>query len=143
MMKYSNFYATLPSNASNKEHPQNKPEHYTVVLPITIEFKGEWEVALMEIQYPNNWYNVIEDTTFMIRFYNTRNAESGLGSGDFGNKRKRRAIDEEEPVKKIAKSFPARDAMNKSISIAKDLTAGKSLKTASPATPERRARRDN
>ena len=68
-MSRDNHYFTLPSNASKRQHPNNKAQHYKVALPHTIELKGKWQVALTEIQYPNNWYNVMEDTPFRVRFF--------------------------------------------------------------------------
>ena len=50
------FYATLPSNTST----DNTLNKFTVHLPRRIELTGEWEVALVELQYPFSWYNVTE-----------------------------------------------------------------------------------
>ena len=36
----------------------NSLTHYQTKLPRRIELEGQWEVGLVEIQYPHNWYNV-------------------------------------------------------------------------------------
>ena len=43
----SEFYVTLPGNSSTK-------------LPRTLQLDGEWEVGLVEIDYPHTWYNIRE-----------------------------------------------------------------------------------
>ena len=56
------FYLTLPSNSSLSYHPENTITHYLTQLPKSIELKGEWEVGLAEVQYPQTWYNIPEAT---------------------------------------------------------------------------------
>lgn len=46
------FYITLPSNSSMQTFPDNKTCCFTTQLPRTIDLSGEWEVAIVEIQYP-------------------------------------------------------------------------------------------
>lgn len=60
------FYLTLPSNSSLNIHPNNKPEAYSVQLSQPITLAGNWEVALMEIQYPNNWHNLTEQSIWNL-----------------------------------------------------------------------------
>lgn len=58
MSRLNDFYLTLPSNVSSKFH-DNKTSHFYTELPKPIEFKkNNWEVALVEIDYPRSWYNV-------------------------------------------------------------------------------------
>ena len=53
------FYLTLPSNSSAAFFPDNTLTHYFTKLPHAIDLKGgEWEVGLVEIQYPHTWYNI-------------------------------------------------------------------------------------
>ena len=52
------FYMTLPSNSSLNFFPHNDAGHFFSKLPQTVDLKGEWEVALAEIQLVNNFYNV-------------------------------------------------------------------------------------
>ena len=60
----TDFYLTLPSNASMKVHPDNTLAHYITDLPQRISVSGVWECGLPEIQYPHTWYNVREDDTW-------------------------------------------------------------------------------
>jgi hypothetical protein len=57
-IKMSQFYLTLPSNASMKYYPDNTMAKYTTTLSNRIELDGDWEVGLAEIIYPCSWYNV-------------------------------------------------------------------------------------
>ena len=54
----SDFYLTLPSNSSMDVYPDNTLTRYQTKLPHRIELEGRWEVGLVELQYPHNWYNV-------------------------------------------------------------------------------------
>ena len=62
----SDFYLTLPSNSSMDVYPENTLTHYQTKLPHRIELDGQWEVGLVEIQYPHNWYNIPADATRTI-----------------------------------------------------------------------------
>ena len=63
----TNFYLTLPSNASMKMYPDNTLAHYITDLPRRIDLTGEWESGLAEIQYPYTWYNIgMYDTWFFL-----------------------------------------------------------------------------
>lgn len=62
------FYVTLPSNASTHLYQENDAGHYFVKLPQTIELSSQYEVGLAEIQFPNSYYNVLEDDVW-IRYY--------------------------------------------------------------------------
>ena len=58
---------TLPSNASTKYYPNNKPNSYKDFLPATLDLEGTWQVAIVNIQYPFNWTNFNEDfVAFMV-----------------------------------------------------------------------------
>ena len=50
------MYITLPSNTT--DFPSNNTANFRVRLPNPIELSGEWEVALVEIQYPYSWNNL-------------------------------------------------------------------------------------
>ena len=41
-------------------HPENTLTNYVTRLPKLFDLKGEWEVGLVEIQYPHSWYNIPE-----------------------------------------------------------------------------------
>ena len=63
----TDFYLTLPSNASMMVHPDNTMARYTMVLPQHISLCGEWECGLAEVRYFYSWYNVrSEDTWFFL-----------------------------------------------------------------------------
>src|SRR6218665_3736378 len=55
----AHFYLTLPSNSSSRYYPDNTIVHYTTRLEKAISLEGEWEVALVEVQYQHSW-NYIE-----------------------------------------------------------------------------------
>lgn len=55
------FYITLPSNSSVDHFPDNNPSHFFTKLPQTIDLNGNYEVGLSEIQFPNSYFNVLED----------------------------------------------------------------------------------
>ena len=46
------FQITLPSNSSFKYYPDNTGIAYTSHLHSTLNLPGQWEVALMDIQFP-------------------------------------------------------------------------------------------
>lgn len=50
----SQFYVTLPSNTEMGSTASN----FRVKLPQRIKLDGEWEVGLVEVIYPNSWYNI-------------------------------------------------------------------------------------
>lgn len=53
-----NFYMTLLSNSSLDYYPENRTNSFTVQLPRYMYLEGQWEVALVEIQYPYTFSNV-------------------------------------------------------------------------------------
>lgn len=78
------FHATLPSNASPDVYDNNKTSHFKVRLPERLDLHGEWQVALLEVKYPNtlmhiqpddNWIKVNTPTPSVIE---THFAKSGL-----------------------------------------------------------------
>ena len=68
----TDFYMTLPSNASMEMHPDNTLTHYVTHLPQRIDLTGEWECGLAEVQYPHTWYNVTDNDVWF--FLNTIDA---------------------------------------------------------------------
>ena len=65
-MEVTQFYLHLPSNSSLATFPHNTLKEYRVSLPQTLNLTDEWEVALTEIRYPNNWNN-IQQFRFFVR----------------------------------------------------------------------------
>ena len=54
----SDFYLTFPSNKSMRYYPENTLAQFTNHLPYVINLSGDWEVGLVKINYPHNWFNV-------------------------------------------------------------------------------------
>jgi hypothetical protein len=52
------FFVTLPYDSSAKYYPNNTVARFVTKLPETIRLQGQCEMALVEIIYPHNWYNV-------------------------------------------------------------------------------------
>ena len=46
------MYVYLSSNCSKEYFPLNNSSEFTTLLPQKLDFKGKWEVALLQIQYP-------------------------------------------------------------------------------------------
>jgi len=67
-MSSSQFYLTLPSN-SNLE---NTASIFTTALPQNINLEGAWECAMVEIIYPNSWFNITEKDN-LIEFIDVEN----------------------------------------------------------------------
>ena len=61
-MAISQFYVILPSTSSSQLFPDNKLSSFTTNLHTPLRLNGDWEVALVEINYPRTWYNVSGDT---------------------------------------------------------------------------------
>lgn len=55
----SDFYLTLPSNASMDEFPGNTLTHFYVKLERSIDL-SRYMVGLVEMQYPVSWHNLSE-----------------------------------------------------------------------------------
>ena len=62
----TDFYMTLPSNASMKTHINNTLTHCITDLPQRIDLTGEWDCGLTEMQYPHTWYNVTENDVCLL-----------------------------------------------------------------------------
>ena len=61
----SDFYLTLPSNASAYLHPDNTLSHYITTLPQGIRLSGQRECGMVESQYPHTWYNVRKENSWL------------------------------------------------------------------------------
>jgi hypothetical protein len=55
------FFVTLPSDSSAQYYPNNTVARFVAKLPETIRLQGQYEMALVEIIYPHNWYNVSDE----------------------------------------------------------------------------------
>lgn len=63
----THHHVCLPSNCSNFLY-ENKASNFRVKLARDLKLEGKWEVALTQIIYPHNWYNITNPTiaTFFI-----------------------------------------------------------------------------
>ncbi len=68
-MENGQFYLHLPSNSSMDIFPENTLSEYRVQLPQLVQVSEDWEVAMVEIQYPHTWNTVHEG--FWSRIYVT------------------------------------------------------------------------
>jgi hypothetical protein len=64
----NDFLVTLPSNSNMKSHPENEPANYTVKLASPIALHGDWEVALVSVQYSHNWSAPSNTRVIKLRF---------------------------------------------------------------------------
>lgn len=63
----SGFCITLPCNASMSVYPDNQISNYRTKLAKPIDLKGDWEVGLVEFQYPRTWKTFDDaDATFIV-----------------------------------------------------------------------------
>ena len=66
-MSADNFIIELVSNASMDVYPDNSIASFTNFLPEQINVEGDWEVALLEVSYPNLYHNIV-DGRFRYRY---------------------------------------------------------------------------
>ena len=59
-MNPDEFQLTVPSNSSAVYFPNNHPNQFKTMLPASLNLSAEWEVALIDLQYPHNWTNVTQ-----------------------------------------------------------------------------------
>lgn len=59
-MGSDSFFVTLLSNSSLSMYPENTTTSFTVNLPQKIRLNGNWKVAVAEIHYNYNFFNVSE-----------------------------------------------------------------------------------
>jgi hypothetical protein len=60
-MSESSIYLHLPANASGNEFPENTNSSFKIRLANRLRLDGsKWEVALLDLMYPNNWHNVTQ-----------------------------------------------------------------------------------
>ena len=62
------FYLVLPSNSSLNIFQENKTSSYKVQLPYPLKLGiTKWEVALPEVQFPNNFCTTRERRNIIIK----------------------------------------------------------------------------
>lgn len=60
-MDTEDFFITLMSNSSLSTQPNNKTSSFIVSLPQNISLPGKWRVAVAEIHYNYNFFNISKD----------------------------------------------------------------------------------
>ena len=65
-MELNNFQYTAPSNSSAAYFPNNKHNKFQVKVPYPITLAGEWEVALIDIQYQVAWITLEQAQYFIL-----------------------------------------------------------------------------
>lgn len=62
----ADFFLTLVSSSSTEMFPRNTTSSFTVLLPEKISLNGSWRVALAEIHYNYNFFNVTDENNRII-----------------------------------------------------------------------------
>lgn len=65
----NSFYITLPSNVKS-DFFDNTAANFKTKLAQRIDLKGDWEVGLASISYTNSWYNLQNQGTINIKYFN-------------------------------------------------------------------------
>ena len=83
------FQITLPSNSSMSYYPENRANAYKTKLIRALDMStAEWDVALIDVQFPQNWPNVLDETSlvFIIQYSPSvlANREAQLATRDHG-----------------------------------------------------------
>ena len=68
----SEFYISLPSNASAEYFPENTQGSYRTKLSSPLNLGEFWEVGLSEIIIPRNWFNIGLHSNEYFLTYNTK-----------------------------------------------------------------------
>lgn len=65
-MDKDNFFVILPSNVKTDEFPDNKIGHFYTPLPHSLDLKsGQWEVSMVGLNYPHNWFNILPPLNYI------------------------------------------------------------------------------
>ncbi len=88
MTEQSQFYVNLVSTSCKNYYAQNNASLFRIQLPSPISLDGNWEVALTEITYPNNWNNLLVtfDATFLFENFAADTVKWGSGGKELDRK---------------------------------------------------------
>lgn len=76
------FHLVLPSNTPDATSHQNTTSHYVTKLGKDIDLTaGEYECALLELQYPNTYSNVLEDVEIRYSYGKSQYVPLTVGDG--------------------------------------------------------------
>lgn len=64
-MNSKSFYTTLLSNSSMHVYPNNTTSSFTVHLPQKVTLHGKWVVAIAEIHYNYNFFNITRENSLI------------------------------------------------------------------------------
>ncbi len=67
-MSNTDFLVTLPSNSNMSTHPTNEPANYTVKLSEPLNLEGDWEAALVSVQYTPTWLTFNKTQTILVGY---------------------------------------------------------------------------
>ena len=65
-MAQNKFQLTLPSKSSMSTYANNSASRYTTKLCRPITLDGDWEAALMEVQFPGTWFRLASPECFLV-----------------------------------------------------------------------------
>lgn len=71
MSNKSSFYVTLPSNGSKRFFKDNTTSCFRNHLAQALELEGQWEVALVEMQYPITWKLLTKENKIGLSFFHS------------------------------------------------------------------------
>lgn len=76
-MKEDSFFITLMSNSSTQVFGDNKTSSFTVLLPEKITLNGKWCVALAEMHYNFNFFNITRENNGIYVKEKSNKTDSG------------------------------------------------------------------
>ena len=72
------FQITLPSNACMSIYPSNKPSNFKIQLQKSLQLDAnQWEMALVDIQFPKYWYNFLDSSEIILFLYKKKESSTG------------------------------------------------------------------
>ena len=69
MSNTSSFYVTLPSNGSKRFFPDNTAGVFRNNLAQPLELEGQWEMALVEMEYPITWKLLTKENKVGVAYF--------------------------------------------------------------------------
>jgi len=68
-MTEADFLITLPSNSNMDTNPNNEQSNYTVKLAEPLHLEGDWEAALVSVQYTPNWLSFDQVQHIVVAYF--------------------------------------------------------------------------
>src|SRR5438552_16947060 len=60
MANKSDFPVVVLSNANMDRYPNNTQSDFVNIQQTPLHLGADWKVALLDVQYPNKWYNFLK-----------------------------------------------------------------------------------